>query len=75
MSQVKYSNGLYKTTSKAQDILAQSIFKSFSFPVYILTDLEQVTGNVKYSYFDTYSESNRDDVLVITVNRKGKIIE
>jgi len=68
----KYSNGMYKTTSKKQNAASLnvhsvlydlSIFKSMSL------DFNQVTGNCDYHYvIDGYTCD-----YVLTIDRTGKI--
>ena len=67
----KYPNGMYKTTSKAQDETAQVLFRRFIVRVSMSTMFDQITGNVDFTYC-TYPKG--DDLLKITVNRKGEII-
>lgn len=73
MSKIKYSNGLYKSTSHSQDEISGKLFCGLSNSCYFLTmstQFLQYSGNCTYSYYQNIVKN----VLTITLNRQGKII-
>ena len=76
MCSQKYNNVMYKSTSKNQDIVSQSIFRVLAENPFrslesMGMDFNQTTGNCEYNfYFLDYKT-----VYYILLNRGGKIIE
>lgn len=72
---IKYSNGMYKTTSKKQDKLSQDIFRSFHALGYKVTmgcSFNQVTGDCMYEYED---EGKTILLLWLTYNGESKAVD
>ena len=70
MTRVRYSNGAYITTSKAQDKLAQELFAGCSPGSTMGCNHDQYAGVATYTF---YSPQN-DEVMVVNINRKGNIV-
>lgn len=74
MKQDKYSNGMYKTTSKAQDMSSMNLFKAFTdngLLDYMNVDFNQTSGECEY----TYTFKNSNSVYYVLINRNGMIIQ
>ena len=63
----KYSNGMYKTTSKDQNKTAQLLFNAFE-PKSMGMQFDQLSGNCVYDFDLTFNHR------YITVDLTGKII-
>lgn len=75
MTKIQYANGMYKTTTKAQDATAQAIFRAFrhqTHPIMVTMgcQFDQNSGNAGYLYY------NEQDVCILSIiiNRNGKIL-
>ena len=74
MSTIKYSNGMYKSTSPSQENIASKIFSFMKYPYPNCTmgyNLNQFTGELAVNICDNRSTLD----FTFSITRKGKIIK
>ena len=72
MSSIKYSNGLYKTTSRSQDKRLNELWMLFN-PINSSTNFDQTTGIVLY-ILAIQDDQKELYYKIFEVNRQGKIL-
>jgi hypothetical protein len=68
----KYSNGLYKTTSKKQDNTSRVLWTSIKIKKYMSYNLDQVTGLLTCRFF---LHTNGYEFMTLVIDRGGLIVE
>jgi len=66
----KYSNGMFKTTSKLQDLVAGQIFTALYIVmsgITMSTNLDQISGDTLFTF-----EKDNIEVYKLIVDRNGK---